>query len=442
MNNPSRLTRRTLRAVGLTCSVFALTLSAGCAGDSSGDSGGKTVIRFNWWGSDSRHEMTKQMIAVFEKEHPNIKVPPEYSNWDDYWKKLSTGAAAGDMPDVLQITDPFMYSYIDNGQLMDLKKVQDVLHTDKLPANSMTMTTVKGGLYGVPAGESAFGIAADPATFKKAGVPLPDDTKWSWDDYVKTSQAVSKTKGLVGTVMPLYPNDLGPWLRQHGEDYWSEDGSRIGFTEGTMAAYWEWVVKLRDSGGTTSAEAAVEQLSSGAGVEQSLVAQHKAAMTDVSVTQLGALEGASGRETKLLLFPGENGASQVGAYSKPGIFFGASAKTEHPQGGGGAARLPGQLSRGGQDPEVRPRRSRQPGRAEGDHASAVAHGEADRRLPGPGQRPEADRPAHPQREGRSRRPGDLPAPQRGRAVQPSVAEGGGQEVHLRDHVPALSGHLS
>lgn len=331
MNTPSRLTRRTLRAVGLTCSVFALTLSAGCAGDSAGNSGGKTVIRFNWWGSDSRHEMTKQMIAVFEKEHPNIKVQPEYSNWDDYWKKLSTGAAAGDMPDVLQITDPFMYSYIDNGQLMDLKKVKDVLHTDKLPANSMTMTTVKGGLYGVPAGESAFGIAADPAAFKKAGVPFPDDTKWSWDDYVKTSQAVSKTKGLVGTVMPLYPNDLGPWLRQHGEDYWSEDGSRIGFTEGTMAAYWEWVVKLRDSGGTTSPEAAVEALSSGAGVEQNLVAQHKAAMTDVSVTQLGALEGAAGRETRLLLFPGENGASQVGAYSKPGIFFGASAKTEHPK---------------------------------------------------------------------------------------------------------------
>ncbi|MFF5979592.1 ABC transporter substrate-binding protein [Streptomyces olindensis] len=331
MNHSSRPTRRTLRAVGVTCSVFALALSAGCAGDSSQSSGGKTVIRFNWWGSDSRHEMTKQMIAVFEKEHPNIDVQPEYSNWDDYWKKLSTSAAAGDMPDVLQITDPFMYSYIDNGQLMDLKKVKDVLNTDKLPANSMAMTTVKGGLYGVPAGDSAFGIAADPAAFKKAGVPLPDDTKWSWDDYVKISKAISRTKGLVGTVMPLYPNDLGPWLRQHGEDYWSEDGSRIGFTEDTMAAYWEWVVKLRDSGGTTSADAAVEALSSGAGVEQNLVAQHKAAMTDVSVTQLGALEGAGGRETKLLLFPGENGASQVGAYTKPGIFFGASARTEHPK---------------------------------------------------------------------------------------------------------------
>ncbi|MDX5569431.1 extracellular solute-binding protein [Streptomyces sp. ID05-04B] len=332
MNHSSRPRRRArLRAVGLTCSVFALVLSAGCAADSSGSDGGKAVIRFNWWGSDSRHEMTKQMIALFEKEHPDITVQLEYSNWDDYWKKLSTGAAAGDMPDVLQITDPFMYSYIDNGQLMDLKKVKDVLNTDKLPANSMAMTTVKGGLYGVPAGDSAFGIAADPAAFKKAGVPMPDDTTWSWDDYVKISEAISKTKGMVGTVMPLYPNDLGPWLRQHGEDYWSEDGSQIGFTEETMAAYWRWVVKLRDSGGTTSADAAVEALASGAGVEQNLVAQHKAAMTDVSVTQLGALEGAGGRETKLLLFPGEKDASQVGAYTKPGIFFGASARTEHPK---------------------------------------------------------------------------------------------------------------
>ncbi|MFF8014786.1 extracellular solute-binding protein [Streptomyces sp. NPDC007929] len=332
MNHSSRPSRRSrLRAVGLTCSVFALVLTAGCAGDSSGSDGGRTVIRFNWWGSDSRHVMTKQMIALFEKEHPNILVQVEYSNFDDYFKKLSTSAAAGDMPDVMQMTDPFMYSYIDNGQLMDLKKVKDELHTDKLPPNSMSMTTIKGGLYGVPAGESAFGIAADPAAFKKAGVPMPDDTTWSWDDYVKISKAISRTKGLVGTVMPLYPNDLGPWLRQHGEDYWTKDGSKIGFTEETMTGYWEWVVKLRDSGGTTSADAAVEALASGAGVEQNLVAQHKAAMTDVSVTQLGALEGASGRETKLLLFPGENGASQVGAYAKPGIFFAASAKTDHPK---------------------------------------------------------------------------------------------------------------
>ncbi|MEU6912563.1 ABC transporter substrate-binding protein [Streptomyces olindensis] len=332
MNHSSRPTRRTLRAVGVTCSVFALALSAGCAGDSSQGSGGKTVIRFNWWGSDSRHEMTKQMIAVFEKEHPDIDVQPEYSNWDDYWKKLSTSAAAGDMPDVLQITDPFMYSYIDNGQLMDLKKVKDVLNTDKLPANSMAMTTVKGGLYGVPAGDSAFGIAVDPEAFKKAGVRVPDDTKWSWDDYVKTATAIARSKsGLVGSEMPLYPNMVGPWLRQHGEDYWTEDGSEIGFTEQTMAAYWEWVVKLRDSGGTNTPEAAVEALSAGAGIEQNLVAQHKAAMTEMSVTQLGALEGASGRATKLLLFPGEEGATQVGAYTKPGVFYGASARTEHPK---------------------------------------------------------------------------------------------------------------
>ncbi|MGW7167586.1 ABC transporter substrate-binding protein [Streptomyces sp. NPDC054884] len=333
MNNPSCLSRRTrLRAAGLTCSVFALVLSAGCAADSSGSDNGKTVIRFDWWGYDARHEMTKQMIAVFEKEHPNIDVQVEYSNWDDYWKKLSTSAAAGDMPDVLQITDPFMFSYIDNGQLLDLKKYKDLLHTDKLTENSMAMTTVKGGLYGLPAGDSAFGVAVDPAAFQKAGVPVPDDATWSWDDYVKTATALSeKQPGLVGSVMELYPNMLGVWLRQHGEDFWTEDGSDIGFTEKTAADYWKWVLKLRDSGGTTSAEAAVEAQAAGAGIEQNPVATHKAAMTEMSVTQLGALETAAQRETKLLLFPGEEGASQVGAYTKPGIWYGASAGTKHPK---------------------------------------------------------------------------------------------------------------
>ncbi|MDQ1294834.1 MAG: pectin-derived oligosaccharide transport system substrate-binding protein [Actinomycetota bacterium] len=52
--------------------------------------------------------------------------------------------------------------------------------------------------YGVPTGVNTFGLIADPALFAGAGVPMPDDDMWTWDDFVEVATAIStKTSGKV-----------------------------------------------------------------------------------------------------------------------------------------------------------------------------------------------------------------------------------------------------
>lgn len=317
-------------AAGILSALTCVAMLAGCGSPDSQSSNQDVTIRFNWWGSDARHKQTQAAIDRFEQAHPNIKVQPEFSNFSDYFNKLSTGAASRDLPDVMQQTDPYMYSYIDNGQILDLKKFSDVLPTSDFSKSSLGGTSINDGLYGIPSGDSGFGIALNPALFEKAGVPLPDDNTWSWDEYIDKAVALSKAlPGVAGTSIPMDEQTMNMWIRQHGEDYWKNNGTEIGFSADTAKDWWEFVKKVRDSGGTQSVEAELESAS--VALEQSPLAMSKKAMALVSVNQVGNLEKAAGQEFKLMRLPGEKQFSTQGGWTKPGIYYSIAANSEHPK---------------------------------------------------------------------------------------------------------------
>ena len=54
----------------------------------SGEDGEDVEISVTWWGSDTRHTITLDMIDAFEEKYPHIKVNPEYGSPDGYWDKL------------------------------------------------------------------------------------------------------------------------------------------------------------------------------------------------------------------------------------------------------------------------------------------------------------------------------------------------------------------
>jgi len=322
--------RRVRVLAGIVSALVGVGMMAGCSsgGDQGADS--EVTLRFNWWGSDARHAQTQKVIDLFEEAHPNIKIQPEFSNFTDYFNKLSTGAASRDLPDVMQMTDPYMYSYIDNGQLVNLKEQSDVLPVSDFTESSLAGTSIDGGLYGIPTGESGFGIAVNPALFEKAGVALPDDNSWSWDEFIEKSVAISKAlPGTAGASITMDEQTMNMWLRQHGEDYWKDDGKEIGFKPETAASWWEFVRKLRDSGGTNSVEAELESAS--VALEQGPLALGKKAMTLISVNQLGNLEKAAGQEFKLMRLPGEKQFDAEGGWTKPGIYYSIASNSEHPK---------------------------------------------------------------------------------------------------------------
>ncbi|GAA4724638.1 extracellular solute-binding protein [Isoptericola chiayiensis] len=317
----------------------ALALGA-CSGDSGGPGGGgdddggssesgDVEIRFSWWGSDDRHQTTQEIIALFEEKNPGITVVPDYTDWGGYWDKLATTVAGGDTPDVITHEERFIADYANRGVIADLESLD--IDTAEIPESIVDSGRVDGTLYGLATGVNAYAMVADPQIFEEAGVEMPDDTSWTWDDFVQVSADLSEAAGdgVWGT-QDIGFNEAGLNIlaRQKGQTLYNEDGS-LGVDQETVAEFFQIGVDLQEAGGTPDASRTIEFQN--AGPEGSLLGTNAGGMGIWWSNQLGALSDASGHELELLRVPGESEYERTGMYFKPAMFYAVSATTEHPE---------------------------------------------------------------------------------------------------------------
>jgi multiple sugar transport system substrate-binding protein len=322
------------RTVIGTAAVAALLLT-GCSGGSGGGDGGEAsednpvTIRFSWWGSDTRAALTEEAIAGFEAMHPEINVEPEPSAFDGYFDRLATSTAAGDAPDVITLGGAYPLEYAARNALLPLSDVSEQLDTSKFDDAILSNATYEDNLYGLPTGANTISLVANPRIFEEAGVPLPDDDEWTWDEFVDISNEISANTpdGVFG--YESQPDDMDRvYIAQRGEPMYSEDG-KLDVNASTMEEYWEMIVELRDGGGMPSAELTSEVVA--AAPEQTLMGQGRSAMVPAYSNQLATLAGASGDELVLLKFPGETEYERPGMTLLPSQYFTIGAGTEHPE---------------------------------------------------------------------------------------------------------------
>ena len=53
------------------------------------------TIRITWWGGQTRHDLTQQVLDLYTSEHPNVTFEAVPSGWDGYFEKLATDTATG-----------------------------------------------------------------------------------------------------------------------------------------------------------------------------------------------------------------------------------------------------------------------------------------------------------------------------------------------------------
>ncbi|TWF82424.1 carbohydrate ABC transporter substrate-binding protein (CUT1 family) [Pseudonocardia hierapolitana] len=317
------------RAFGAAAAALALLLS-GCGGGS--DEGGPVTLRFSWWGSDPRHEYTQRIIDIYQSEHPGVTIEPSFTGFADYWDRLATEVAGGEAPDVIQHETRYVREYADRGALLDLNQyVPGIIRTEKLDPSVMQTGVIDGEMFAIPIGINAHAVIADPQLFADLGVPMPDDRTWTYDDMIATAAAISEA-GPDGTwgyqMTTAIDTSFEIFARQRGEALFDEQGD-IGFRRETLVAWWAHQLRFHEIGAAPPAAQTIEL--ENADADGSLFATHQGALGTVWTNGLLTLDKVSGRELKLLRFPGEGTEQQAGMYFKPSMFWSASSRTEHPE---------------------------------------------------------------------------------------------------------------
>jgi multiple sugar transport system substrate-binding protein len=324
-----KIFRTVRKSVAALAAVSLLSATVACSSTPTNDAqDGPVEIRFSWWGNEGRAQLTTKAIAEFEAANPDIKVKPEYGDISGYFDKLATQVAANDAPDVITMGGAYPAEYANRGALLDLSKVSGSLDLSAMDPGALENGQVQGTQYGVSTGANALAIVVNPAVFAAAGVPLPDDSTWSWDDFAKTAADITakSPKGTYGTATVLTHDSLDAFARQRGESLYTQDG-RLGLDKDTVQDYFDFSLQLSESGAAPNASETVEKLN--VSTEQTLMGMGQAGMMLTWSNSLSALSKASGANLELLKLPGET--PTAGIWLQSSQFYTISARSKHPE---------------------------------------------------------------------------------------------------------------
>ncbi|WNB92551.1 sugar ABC transporter substrate-binding protein [Bacillus sp. NEB1478] len=224
---------RLLLALSLS---FGLMLT-GCSSDSSSDGNGKdgdkVTLRVGTWEGGDGQAMQQKIADAYMAKHPDVKIVIE-SVPDQYGTKLLTQIAAGDAPDIFQIGDGDIRTFMEKGALEELTPFVDGksgIKEEDYYENVLNVGKIDDKLYTMPKDYSTLAVFYNKALFDKAGVDYPK-AGWTWDDFYEISKKLTKKDNgkIVQWGVRLGGAEqrfLSPLLYSYGGSVISEDGTEI-----------------------------------------------------------------------------------------------------------------------------------------------------------------------------------------------------------------------
>lgn len=209
----------------LLAASIAVVFTLNCTACTDRADDQQTVIRFSWWGGDSRHRVTLAAVEQFMMANADILVECEYGAWSGWEDATATALYAGTEADVMQVNWNWLTCFDDDTvQFMDLSGMSEWLDLTQYDAESLALCTVEDALRCVPVSLTGRVLFWNQTTFAEAGLDVPKS-------YAELLQAGEVFRTKLGD--DYYPLALGWYDRmlflvymlesKYGMD-WTKDG--------------------------------------------------------------------------------------------------------------------------------------------------------------------------------------------------------------------------
>jgi len=237
--------------------------------------------------------------------------------------------AGNNAPDVIQMDESYIAAYGSRSALLNLDKVKNDLDLSAMDPKVLDTGKVDGTLVGAPIGVANFSVAVNPQVLQKAGVSMPDDKTWTWDQFAQIAAQVSAKLGSQGVYgldgFGTGAAELGAWARQKGEEVWPTNGP--GVSQATITSFFDYANRLVAMKATPPASTQVENAN--AALDASSFATNKAAFHLLFHTQISAFGTASGTEMKLLRLPAQATGQSAKMVNKASMYWSVSSRSKH-----------------------------------------------------------------------------------------------------------------
>ncbi|QTX03385.1 ABC transporter substrate-binding protein [Agromyces archimandritae] len=260
--------KRFSRITGIIAAVAATSLAlAGCSG--GGSSGGaegdpeKGALTFVYMGDADQQKAFNALFAEFNKQYPGIKLKAQgipSGDWSVFSNTVATRLAGGQKIDIIQVATEGQRLFASKGVLEPLEPFieQDQDYVDDYFAdinpelvefNEQFASGPDGETLFIPGGFNTMGLYLNKTVFEAAGVPIPEEGNWTWDEFEAAgTQIKEKTGAYLFGAGSGYFTDVMPWLTTNGASTFNDDWSEPTYDSPEAVESAEFVRKLVEEG--------------------------------------------------------------------------------------------------------------------------------------------------------------------------------------------------
>ncbi len=212
----------------------------------------KITIKFMGWGGPTEQEVFQAMIDGFEAKNPNVEVEYILVPPAEFQQKLTTLAAADDLPDVFYMADGWFSNWVSKDLLLPIEDMVpqeelDNIWTPALQRYSWDGEVVgQGTLYCLPKDLGPFVMVYNKDLYDKYGVEYPPvDGSWTWDKALEDYKALTEfdeNGNPISFGVGAIPAETVIW--GNGADFLNEDRTRVMTDDPKFIEGIQWLADL------------------------------------------------------------------------------------------------------------------------------------------------------------------------------------------------------
>ncbi len=168
----------------------ALVLS-GCSAGDTASGGSDTIVVDMWAGSEDDTAALEAQVAIAQEQNPDLKIELRTAPWGDFFTKLTTNMASGNMACVTGMNSGMLSSYTGGfAQLSEADLTTAGIVADEFAPGAFDILSNKGDLYGVPFDMATMLTYYNADMLAETGAPVPA-VGWDFDDFEATAKAAT-----------------------------------------------------------------------------------------------------------------------------------------------------------------------------------------------------------------------------------------------------------